>query len=96
MVAEFYKALKLDTPEQNRKAGSGFGLISGGIAQGIGDPQDARLQSLRQHVRVWRSMATLEMAKNPGPGAAEIAKEVRKRTEATLRNAPSHESVTVW
>jgi hypothetical protein len=95
MVAEYYKALKLDTPEQVRKAQRGLSA-NGGIPGGIGDPQDARLQALRQHVRLWRAMATQEMAKNPGPGSAEIAKEVRKQTEATLRNPAGHEKGYTW
>jgi hypothetical protein len=95
MVADYYKALKLDTPEQMRKAQRSLSA-NGGIPGGIGDPQDARLQSLRRHVVVWRSMATQEMARNPGPGTTEIAQEVRKRTEATLVNPAGHEKVTTW
>jgi len=93
MVADFYMVLKIDTPDQLKKAEKGLGE---GIPGKIGDPNDTRLRQLHRAVMVWRSMATMEMARNPGPGAVEIAKEVRKRTEATLRNPVGHEQVTVW
>ncbi len=59
-----------------------------------GDPGDRRLRNLRRKVMVIRAMATMEMARNPAMG--EIAKEIRKRTEAVLRNPHSYEKVTVW
>jgi hypothetical protein len=87
-MADMMKAMRADTPEQAKKGFSAAG------APGIGDPQDARLAGLRKQVKVWRAMATMEMAKNPE--AAEIAGEVRKRTEAALRNPSNYERETMW
>ena len=41
-------------------------------------------------VKVLRQRAGLEMATNPA--AAEIAREIRDRTQKALRNAPPYES----
>jgi hypothetical protein len=90
-MAEMLKAFRIDTPQQVAK---GWAAAK---APSIGDPQDARVAELRKQVKMWRSMATMEMARNPAPGAIEIAKEVRKRTEESLRGgAGHHERVTVW
>jgi hypothetical protein len=87
---DFYKALRVDTPAQMKKGLAGVR----NIPHNIGDPGDRRLRNLRRKVKVLRAMATMEMAMNPG--AAGIAAEIRKRSEAALRNPHSYEKVTVW
>ncbi len=87
---DFYRTLDVDTPAQMMK---GLGGVRN-IPNVIGDPGDRRLRNLRRKVKVLRAMATMEMAMNPG--AAEIAAEIRKRSEAALRNPHSYEKVTVW
>jgi hypothetical protein len=87
-MAEMMKAMRVDTPEQ---AARGFAAAR---APQIGDPQDARVSGLRNKMKVVRSLATMEMARNPA--AAEIAKEVRSRIEAALRNASNYERDTQW
>ena len=90
ILAKVYKAFDVDTPEIVQ---TGIAVIPG-VPQGIGDPQDARVAELRKKVRVLRGLATVEMAKNPA--AAEVAREVRKRTEAVLRNPVGYEKVVTW
>ena len=90
LLADVYKALEVDTPERAYKA---LGAIPG-IPQGIGDPQDLRVAQLRRRAKEIRAMATMEMATNPAAG--EIAKEVRKRTEAVLRNPAGYERPITW
>lgn len=87
-MAEMMKAMRVDTAEQ---AAKGFAAAK---APEIGDPQDARVAGLRLKVKVVRSMATMEMARNPA--AAEIAREIRKRIEAALRNPSNYERETQW
>lgn len=89
-LAEFFKWLQIDTPEQMARGRTGAGRIPGRV----GDPGDRRLRNLRRKIMVLRSIASMEMAMNPA--AAEIAKEVRQRTEAALRNPAHYERVTVW
>jgi hypothetical protein len=88
-LTEFNKALRLDTVEQAMK-----GMCVGAIPHELGDPGDRRLRNIRRKTAVIRAMATMEMAMNPAAG--EIAKEIRKRTEAALRNPHNYERVTVW
>ena len=85
---EMMKAMRIDTPEQARK---GFAAAR---APEIGDPQDARVAGLRRKMKIVRSMATMEMTRNPG--AVEIAKEIRKRIEQALRNPSNYERETQW
>jgi hypothetical protein len=90
ILAKVYKALDLDTPEVVQAGVA----APPGVARGIGDPQDTRVNMLRMKAQVLRAMATMEMAKNPA--AAEIAREVRKRTEEALRNPVGYEKATAW
>ncbi len=90
LLAKMYKALELDTPE---RAAAGLGAVPA-IPQSIGDPQDLRVAQLRVRTRQLRAMATMEMAANPA--ASEIAKEVRKRTDAALRNPAGYERAVTW
>ena len=85
---ELMKAMRVDTPDQAEK---GFAAAH---APDIGNSADARVAALRRQVKQWRAIATMEMAKNPK--VATIAKEIRKRTEAALRNPSSYERPTVW
>lgn len=85
---EMMKAMRIDTPEQGAR---GF---SAEKAPQIGDPQDARVAGLRTKMKVVRSMATMEMTRNPG--AVEIAKEIRQRIENALRNPSNYERETQW
>jgi hypothetical protein len=87
-MAEMMKAMRVDTPEQ---AARGWAAAH---APEIGDPQDARVAGLRLKMKVVRSMATMEMARNPA--AAEIGREVRKRIEGALRRATNYERETEW
>ena len=87
-MAEMMKAMREDTPEQARK---GFAAAA---APSIGNAQDAILASYRRKVKGWRSLATMEMTRNPK--AAAIAKVIRERTEKALRNPSNYERETVW
>jgi hypothetical protein len=62
--------------------------IAAAIA-GIGLGQDNAVAKCRLSVKVLRQLATIEMAINPKNAA--IANEVRKRTQAVLRNPLGHE-----
>jgi hypothetical protein len=55
----------------------------------IGGQQDAIVARCRNPVKMLRQMATIEMAVNPKSG--ELCKEMRKRTQAILRNPLGHE-----
>jgi hypothetical protein len=87
-MAEMMKAMRVDTWEQGAK---GFDAAK---APSIGDPQDARVAALRLKMKIVRSSATMEMARNPA--AAEICKEIRTRIEKALRNATNYERETQW
>ncbi len=82
------KAMRVDTPEQAKK---GFAAAK---APQIDDPQDARVAGLRLKMKIVRSMAGLEMARNPSAGG--MAKEIRNRIEAALRHPTNYERETVW
>ena len=56
----------------------------------IGGNQDELVGECRMAVKVLRQRAALAMALNPD--AAEIAKEVRRRTQEILRNPASYEA----
>ena len=56
----------------------------------VGGNQDELVGESRMAVKVLRQRAGLAMAVNPA--AAEIAKEIRRRTQQILRNALSYES----
>lgn len=60
----------------------------GGIAD-YGEAQDQKVARCNIMTRMLRQMATIETAMNPK--AAELAKEIRKRTEQMLRSPLSHE-----
>lgn len=66
------------------------GGLSEGIA-GVGLGGDNMVARCRQTVKVLRQMATIEMAINPD--AADVAKEMRKRTQQILRGALGHEMI---
>ena len=87
-MAEMIKATLIDTPDQAREGFAAAGAPS------IGNKQDAILASCRRRVKSWRSMATMEMTRNPK--VADIAKEIRSRTEKALRNPSNYERETVW
>jgi hypothetical protein len=55
----------------------------------IGGEQDELVGECRAAVKVLRQRAGMAMAANPA--AAEVAKEIRNRTQKILRNAVSHE-----
>ncbi len=55
----------------------------------VGGNQDELVGECRMHVKVLRQRAGMAMATNPA--AAEVAKEIRDRTQKILRNALSYE-----
>ena len=85
---EMMKAMRTDTPQQAAKG------MKASNAPGIGNKQDAILASYRRCVKGWRSMASMEMTKNPK--ASSIAKKIRDRTEKALRNPSNYERQDVW
>ena len=56
----------------------------------VGGNQDELVGECRLATRVLRQRAAMAMAVDPR--AAEIAKEIRRRTQQVLRNATSYES----
>ena len=56
----------------------------------VGGNQDELVGECRSAVKILRQRAGLAMATNPA--AAEIAKEIRDRTQKVLRNATSYEA----
>jgi hypothetical protein len=56
----------------------------------VGGNQDELVGECRQAVKILRQRAGLAMAIDPR--TAEIAKEIRRRTQAALRNASSYEA----
>ncbi|MBA4388299.1 MAG: hypothetical protein C0404_09985 [Verrucomicrobia bacterium] len=64
------------------------GGTAAGIA-GVGLGQDNAVAQCRQKVKILRQMATIEMALNPK--SADVAKEMRKRTQQILRSPFGHE-----
>jgi len=57
----------------------------------VGGNQDELVGESRVHVKILRQRAAMAMATNPSPAAAEVAKEIRDRTQKILRNALSYE-----
>ena len=55
----------------------------------VGGNQDELVGESRVHVKVLRQRAAMAMATNPA--AADVAKEIRDRTQKILRNALSYE-----
>ena len=89
LLAEMENAIQMDIPTQAKKAND----IGSGIKH-IGDPQDSRIRADRSMAMNIRAIASIEMAMNPA--SAEIAKEVRKRTEQVIRGGAQHEKATKW
>jgi hypothetical protein len=56
----------------------------------VGGNQDELVGECRNAVKVLRQRAGLAMAVNPG--AADVARELRDRTQKALRNATSYEA----
>jgi hypothetical protein len=82
LAGQLRDAIDADTLRVNPHA------IAAQIA-GIGLGQDNRVAQCRLAVKEMRRAATIEATVNPA--AAEMAKEIRKRTQAILRNPLGHE-----
>lgn len=85
LIAQIKAEAVSDTPRTDidRLTGDGHGLVA------HGGWQDNVVARCRNSVKILRQMATIEMAINPK--SAEVAKEIRKRTQQALRNPLGHE-----
>jgi hypothetical protein len=82
LAAQLRPAITADLPKASAE-----GVTEGIMNIGLG--QDNAVARCRNTVKILRQMATIEMAVNPK--SAEVAREVRKRTQAALRNPLGHE-----
>jgi hypothetical protein len=83
------RAIAVGLPEHMKAARGAVSMIPR-----IGGGQDSRVARCRHITKVLRIMATMEMAMNPE--VSEIAKAVRDKTEAILRNPVGYERPDNW
>jgi len=86
LVEQIRAEVVSDTPRPNIRT------LTGEESNGLvahGGWQDGVVARCRNSVKIIRQMATIEMAVNPK--SAEVAREVRKRTQQALRGALGHE-----